>query len=219
MLTLVIGNRNYSTWSLRAWLYLTESGISFQDQRIALFEPGYKERVAKVSPSGRVPVLVDGDLTVWDSWAIIEHARLAHGGSLGWPEDPAARAHALSIAAEMHGGFSGVRAELPMNLRAPSTEAWGRLSAGTHAEVERIRDSWAHCLERYQGPFLFGPLSIADIFYAPVVTRFRTYGIALDERLAAYSEAIFGLAGMRSWIAAAREETETIAAVDALSDR
>ena len=166
MLTLIFGNRNYSTWSLRAWLHLTESGISFQEQRIALFEPGHEERMARVSPTGKVPVLLDGDITVWDSWAIIEHARLAHGASVGWPEDPAARAHALGVSAEMHAGFSSVRAELPMNLRAPVTERWGRLSESARTEVERIRASWTQCLERYKGPFLFGALSIADILYA-----------------------------------------------------
>lgn len=219
MLTLVFGNRNYSSWSLRAWLYLTESGVSFEERRIAIFEPDWKEKVLHVSPTGLVPVLLDGDLTVWDSWAIIEHARRVHGANVGWPDDPAARAHALSVSAEMHGGFLGVRNDLPMNLRAPVANwaiTMARISEKSRAEIERIRAIWTECLERYGGPFLFGALSIADILYAPVVTRFRTYGVAMDDRLGAYAEAIFGLAGMQAWTAAAREESESLAFIDNL---
>lgn len=220
MLTLVIGNRNYSSWSLRAWLYLTESGIEFQERRIVLFEPGWKERVMQVSPTGRVPVLWDDDLAVWDSWAIIEHARTAHGGSVGWPEDPAIRAHAMSVAAEMHAGFLNVRNDLPMNLRAPPADpsvTLARESERTRIEVERIRTIWTECLERHGGPFLFGDLTIADIMYAPVATRFRTYGVMMDEHHEAYVEAIFGLEGMKTWVAAAREETESIGFIDELA--
>ena len=214
---LVIGNKNYSSWSLRAWLYLTEAGVDFEEIRIPLFQGDWRERVLPFNPSGRLPALVDGDVQVWDSWAIIEHVRRSRDVAVAWPEDPVARGEALSVAAEMHAGFLGLRNELPMNVRASVPGRWAQLSEGTKRDVDRIRAIWRACLERYGGPFLFGRLCIADILYAPVASRFRTYGIELDRASQAFVKAIFGLPGMARWAEEARTEVEHLAFVDELA--
>ena len=217
---LIIGNKNYSSWSLRAWLYLTEASLAFEEERIALFEGDWRERLAPFNPTCRVPALVDGDARVWDSWAIIEHVRHAHRVGFDWPRDARARGEAMSVAAEMHAGFLGVRQELPMNIRASAPNRWDALSAKTRAEVDRIRRMWTECVERHGGPFLFGAeLCIADIMYAPVASRFRTYGIEVDAAGQRFTDAIFGLEGMTRWCEAARAETERLTFVDELADQ
>lgn len=217
---LVIGNKNYSSWSLRAWLYLTEAGVAFDEVRIPLFTEGdWRERILRYNPSGRVPALVDGDVRVWDSWAIIEHVRHRHEVLVDWPDDATARGEALSVAAEMHAGFLGLRNELPMNIRASAPGRWTKLSDGTKRDVDRIRTIWTGCLERHAGPYLFGDtFTIADVLYAPVASRFRTYGIELDEPSRRYVQAVFDRPGMATWCEQARAETERIAFIDALAD-
>lgn len=217
---LVIANKNYSSWSLRAWLYLTEAAVPFDELRIPLFTEGdWRERILRYNPTGRLPALVDGEVRVWDSWAIIEHVRHGYDVAIGWPSDPRARGEALSVAAEMHAGFLGVRNELPMNIRASAPGRWAKLSDGTKRDVDRIRSMWTSCLSRYGGPYLFGDtFCIADVAYAPVASRFRTYGIELDEPSQSFVQAIFDRPAMARWCEQANAETERIAFIDELAD-
>ena len=206
---LVIGNRNYSSWSLRAWLPLRHLEVPFEEARIPLFEPGYEERILAYSPAGKVPVLIDGDLTVWDSLAIGEYLadRFPERGL--WPRAAAHRAIARSICAEMHSGFGELRTHMPMNIRS-RYPGRGRTPA-VMADIARITQIWRECLDRSGGPFLFGHFTLADATYAPVVTRFVTYAVELDAGLAAYVGRICNLPAMREWAAAAAAETEIIA--------
>jgi glutathione S-transferase len=220
MLRLVIGNKNYSSWSLRAWLHLRESGISFEEIRIALFSPGFREALARYTAAGRVPVLLDGDLSVWDSLAIALHVHEQHGG-LGFPEEPAARAMALSITAEMHAGFLAIRDELPQNLRARRALSSEVLSAACRAQIARVDTLWstARRLHGGGGPWLFGELGIADVFYVPVALRFATYEIALGPESRGFVDAVQGLVSVQEFVAAARAETEHLDFIDDLVDR
>ena len=215
-LTLVIGNKNYSSWSLRAWLAMKQAGIAFNETNIVLNRPESREKILRYSPSGRVPCLIDGDLTVFDSLAICEYVnekvceRDGSAASL-WPRDVKSRAHARSVVAEMHSGFAALRTYMPMDIRSRHADrgeaALGRPEVA--ADVARIHSVWSDCLAQ-GGPMLFGRLSIADAFYAPVVTRFATYGVKLSPLLAAYSESVLALPAMQQWIAAAKAEPETI---------
>jgi glutathione S-transferase len=209
---LVIGNKNYSSWSLRAWLALKVTGVAFEESRIALDRPQTKTEILRHSPSGKVPCLVDGSLVVWDSLAICETANERYAVGSLWPADPDARAHARAVTAEMHSGFVALRTHMSMDIRSSKLEAGaaaqGRSDVG--ADIQRIHAIWADCLARSGGPLLYGAFSIADAFYAPVVTRFRTYGVALDPPLAAYADTVFALQAMRQWVDAARAETEVL---------
>jgi glutathione S-transferase len=210
-LTLYIGNKNYSSWSLRAWLTMKHVGTPFKEVVIPLEGPG-RPTIAIVphSPSGKVPALRYGDMVVWDSLAIGEYlAEEFHQAHL-WPADRVARAFARSASAEMHSGFANLRAELPMNIRrAPFTL---RRSAEVDADVARIDSLWTEARRRFGagGPFLFGRFSIADAMFAPVATRFRTYAVPLDEASAAYVSTIHELPAMREWTAAAKAEPWSI---------
>lgn len=218
MHVLVIGNKSYSSWSLRAWLYLRESRIPFEEVRIALFTEGFREEIARYSPAGRVPVLVDGDVHVWDSLAIIEHLRERTPGALDWPGDPAARAMARSIVCEMHSGFLAIRDELPQNLRVERVLPLERLSEPCRREISRVEEMWATARTRYggAGPFLFGELSIADVFYAPVALRFASYGIPLGPEARGFVESVQALRSVQDFVAAAREESEHLDFIDDL---
>jgi len=211
-LTLFVGNRNYSSWSLRPWLAMKQAGLAFEDVRILLDQPDTKEQILRHSPNGRVPCLVDGALTVWDSIAICEYVNEQYCGGSLWPRDVARRARARAVAAEMHSGFAPLRTHMAMDIRGcyPERGAAALARADVAADVARIRAIWADCLATSGGPFLFGGFSIADAFFAPVVTRFRTYAIALAAPLANYSDAVFGLPAMQQWVAAATAEPETI---------
>jgi glutathione S-transferase len=211
-LTLVVGNKNYSSWSLRPWLALKQAGVAFDEVRVLLRQSDTTAQILRYSPSGRVPCLVDGTLAVWDSMAICEYVNEQHAGGTLWPRDTVRRARARSAAAEMHAGFAALRTHMPMDVRGryPDKGAAAAARPDVHADITRIHALWADCLATSGGPFLFGDFSIADAFYAPVVTRFRTYGVALSPQLAAYSDAVFGLPGMRAWIAAAQAEVETL---------
>ena len=207
-LTLVIGNKNYSSWSLRPWLAMRVAGIPFAEHRIPLYGPGSKDQILVYSPAGKVPCLADGDLRVWDSLSICEYLAEKHPGL--WPQDPAARALARSVSAEMHSGFANLRAKMSMNIRK-RYPGLGRTPESL-ADVARIVSLWSDCRARYGkgGPFLFGAFSIADAMYAPVVLRFRTFEVELPADCRAYSDAVLALPAMQDWIAAAMAETESL---------
>jgi glutathione S-transferase len=220
MLKLIIGNKNYSSWSLRAWLHLRESGVSFEEIRIPLFsDTNWREQLARYTPAGRVPVLVDGDLSVWDSLAICEYVREKEEGAVGWPADVRARAHAHSVVAEMHSGFVGIRSELPQNIRARRPLELARLSEGCRNEVRRIDQLWSDALERYGdgGPWLFGRFSIADVTYAPVALRFVTYSIRLSPAAQRFVDQIEALDSIREWCRESAEERESLGFIDDLA--
>ena len=220
MIRLVIGNKNYSSWSLRAWLYLKQSNIPFEEIRIPLFtDEGWRERVTSFSPAGRVPILVDGTTTVWDSLAIIEYLRQRHSSAISWPADPSARARAWSIAAEMHSGFLAVRGELPQNLRNERPVNPNELSGPCRQQIRRIDEIWSESLqaEENEGPWLFGEFSIADIMFAPMALRFDAYSIPVSEPASAFVASIKTLAPIVAWIQEARAESEEIPFLDARS--
>ena len=203
---LVIGNKNYSSWSLRPWLALKVFGFEFDEVRIPLYGPGAKEKILKYSPAGKVPVLVDGKTTVWDSLAILEY--LAEKNRKLWPVDPADRARARCVSAEMHSGFPYLREHMSMNVRK-RYPGKGR-APEVLIEIERIKAIWNEA----KRPFLFGAFSAADAMYAPVVLRFRTYEVELPRACRAYMEAMLELPGLQEWIGAAERETEIISAFD-----
>jgi glutathione S-transferase len=206
---LLIGNKNYSSWSLRAWLPLRHLNLPFEEERVALFEPGYKERILAHSPAGRVPVLVDGDVTVWDSLAIGEYLADKFPDRGLWPHPSGERARARSISAEMHSGFPELRGHMPMNIRS-HFPGRGRTPA-VEADIARICGIWCDCLRRSGGPFLFGAFGLADAMYAPIAARFLTYAVELEADLAAYVDRVWNLPAMQEWRAAAVAETEIIA--------
>jgi glutathione S-transferase len=205
---LVIGNKNYSSWSLRPWLAMKQAGIAFEEIRIPLYAPDSKRRLAEFSPSGRVPVLIHDELKIWDSLAICEYLAERHAGL--WPADGAARGVARAVSAEMHSGFANLRHNMTMNIR--KNYAGKGVGVGVPDEIRRVLKLWDDCRTRFGhgGAFLFGAFSIADAMYAPVVMRFRTYAVPIPANLAAYYEAILALPAMREWIAASEAETESI---------
>ena len=210
MLRLVIGNKNYSSWSLRPWILLRQFGVPFVETRLPLDTPEFREQVQRLSPTGRVPVLHDGDRVIWDSLAICEYVNETFVDGRGWPTDRGRRALARCAAAEMHSGFAALRAQLPMNCRrAPNAYRW---KADAEADIERVLSLWRE-LRRHagEGPFLLGQFGIVDAMYAPVAIRFRGYGVALDDSARGFSDALFALPAMREWQAAAEAETERLA--------
>jgi glutathione S-transferase len=208
MLRLVIGNKNYSSWSLRPWLLLRHSGVPFEEVRLPLDTPEFQQRIPQFSPTGRVPVLHDGARVVWDSLAICEYVNEAFLDGRGWPADLERRALARCAAAEMHSGFAALRAQLPMNCRRrPNAYRW---NVDAEADIRRVLTLWRELRRRSTGPFLLGDFGIVDAMYAPVAVRFRGYGVALDDSARHYSDALFALPAMREWQAAAEAETERL---------
>ena len=209
MLKLVIGNKNYSTWSLRPWLLLKAFGIDFEEVSLSLRAEGLKERFGAWSPTARVPVLIDGMLTVWDSLAICETVSERWLGGRGWPDDADERARARSLCAEMHSGFQALRSECPMNLRARRRVT---LSAAAQADLRRIEMIWAEGLTRYPGTdtWLFGRLTIVDCMFAPVALRLPTYGIELREPAQGFVNRIHRHPAIRQWLDEALQESEII---------
>lgn len=209
-LALVIGNKNYSSWSLRPWLAMKQAGIAFDEIRIPLYEPRSKAALLEHSPAGKVPVLHDGDVTVWDSLAICEYLAERFPRSGLWPQDAGDRAQARSLSAEMHSGFPNLRKRMPMNLRS-SHPGCGRDSE-VDADIARVVALWSGCREHHaaRGPFLFGTFGIADAMYAPVATRFITYEVELPPVCAQYVERLRALPALQEWYAAARAEPEFI---------
>lgn len=205
---LVIGNRNYSSWSLRPWIAMRHLGIRFDEEVVFLDKPDTQQRIRAHSPAGRVPFLVDGDLVVWDSLAILEYLAEKHPSL--WPADARQRARARSVAAEMHSGFTALRGAMPMNVRN-RFPGQGR-GADVDADLRRI----AGIFESALAPFLFGQFCAADAMFAPVVLRFRTYEPPLSRRSQAYVEAMLALPAMREWIAAAEREGEALPKYDAM---
>jgi glutathione S-transferase len=217
-LKLVIGNKNYSSWSMRPWLALRAANIAFEEVFIPLYTDNKadKERILSFTRSGKVPALIDGDITVWDSLAIIEYAAERFPQAKLWPEDRATRAHARSISAEMHSGFMAIRSECPMNLHRPVRAV--ALSDDARANIARVQEIWVDCRKRYgkHGPFLFGSFSGADAMYAPVVYRFRTYAIDVAPEAKAYMDAMLALPAVEEWTRAGLAETLRIERIEAI---
>ena len=206
MPVLVIGNKNYSSWSLRPWLLLRQFGIAFNEVKLEMDVPEFHTRLAEFSPAGRVPVLLDGDLHIWDSLAIAEYANEQFLDGRGWPSARADRAEARAISAEMHSGFTALRRELPMNCRK---RVRGHvMSADVARDVARVRDIWHNARSRRAeaGPFLFGAFGIADAMYAPVVMRFISYDVALGPVEQAYADGLVALPALQEWLADAETE-------------
>ena len=210
-LTLVIGNKNYSSWSMRPWLALKANDIAFDEVLIPLYTgDADKKRLLGFSQSGKVPALIDGDVTVWDSLAIIEYLAVRFPQAQLWPLDRSSRAHARSICAEMHSGFAALRNECGMNLHRPVGAK--SLSENARADIARIQQIWSECRERYgnTGPYLFGAFSGADAMYAPVVHRFRTYAIEVTPSARDYMSAMCSLPAFKEWTSAGLAETLVI---------
>lgn len=207
---LVIANKNYSSWSLRAWLLLREAGIPFDEEMIGFNEPDFTERVRRYSPAGRVPVLIDGDLVVWDSLAIAEYVAEKYPDKKLWPEARIARAKARSICAEMHAGFADLRRRMPMNCEL--SLPLGALEVTVQRDVDRVVDMWREVRASHgtDGPFLFGRFTIADAYFSPVVWRFVTYDIPLPVQARSYVDTMRGLASMQDWLSAARAEKDFV---------
>ncbi len=204
-LTLIIGNKNFSSWSLRPYLALAEAGLPFEEVLIRLDQPDSRALIVRHSPSGRVPALIHGDLVIWDSLSILEYLAETFPEAKLWPADRRVRAWARSVSTEMHAGFADLRRELPMDLRARTPRVPSPAAA---ADIQRILASWEACREAFgaKGPFLFGDFSIADCMYAPVVGRFVTYDVPVSPVARAYMDAIGSLPAMLSWVEAARRE-------------
>ena len=210
-LKLVIGNKNYSSWSMRPWLALRATNIAFEEIFIPLYTgDADKKRILDFTRSGKVPVLIDGDVTIWDSLAIIEYLAERFPEKRLWPEDRAQRAHARSISAEMHSGFAALRNECGMNLHRPVGAI--ELSADARANIARIQEIWTECRERFgkSGPFLFGAFGGADAMFAPVVHRFRTYAIGVTLEVKHYMDAMMALPAFHEWTSAGLAETLVI---------
>ncbi len=209
-LTLIIGNKNYSSWSLRPWLLMKHFRLDFAEQRIALFTETTDRELAPWFSDGKVPVLLDGDNVIWDSLSILEYLSENYLNSGGWPQAAVARAFARSVSAEMHSSFSNLRNELPMNCRKRLRDI--ALSAGAVREVERVRSIWRRCRADYgsTGNWLFGNFSIADAMYAPVALRFFGYTIPLGETEAAYVQTVLAHPDIATWMQAGAAETEII---------
>ncbi len=206
--TLIIGNKNYSSWSLRGWLAVKTSGLEFEEKLVPLFEDDHAKTMASETPAGKVPVLIHDGNWVWESLAIAEYVAELKPAAKMWPEDAALRAEARSISCEMLSGFTGLRSQYHMNCRKifPGIEA----TEACANDIARIQAIWRDCLAKSSGPFLFGAFSIADIMYAPVVSRFKTYQVPVEGAIQAYMETILALPALQEWYAAAEAETWVI---------
>ena len=206
-LKLIIGNKNYSSWSFRPWIGLKASGIAFDEEVIPLYVEGSKEKILAHSPAGKVPVLIDGATHVWESLAILEYAAEKFPAAQLWPSDPVARAHGRTIWTEMHAGFAALRNECGMAMWRPHLRK--ELSDDAKANITRIQALWADTRARFgaAGPFLFGRFCAADAMYAPVVSRFETYAIDVSAPAKAYMQAMIALPAWQEWRRAALNET------------
>jgi glutathione S-transferase len=205
-LTLVIGNKNYSSWSLRPWLLMSYYQLPFSELKLPLDTPAFYQRIANYSPTMRVPVLIDGDETIWDSLAICEVINERYLDGKAWPKELKARAAARSSAAEMHSGFTALRSQLPMNChRERNRYQW---KEDAQRDINRVQALWADLRGRYHlhGDFLCGEFSIVDAMYAPVCIRFKAYGVPMDENTTNYVNTIYQLPAMQDWFAEAKLE-------------
>lgn len=207
---LIVGNKNYSSWSLRAWLFLAVNDISFDEERILLSTENTRSEIAKHTSAGKVPVLHDNDLTVWDSLAICEYISEQYLNGKGWPADVIKRAIARSCCAEMHSGFFTLREKMPMNCRAANRSV--PISDELQKEISRIDSIWTDLTIKNsdRGPWLFGDFSITDCMFAPVVFRFATYNVAVSESSKKYMAGVLENPKMQLWLEEARKEVETI---------
>lgn len=219
MLKLFIGNKNYSSWSMRPWVLLQQAGIPFEEVLVR-FGPdpfasnsSFKQAVLAVNPVGRVPVLVDDGFAVWDTLAIAEYLAEKFPEKQLWPQDVLARARARSVCAEMHSGFGALRSACPMNIEAPLAQTgaiiW-RDQPAVRSDLQRIVTMWTELLEQHKGPMLFGQFSIADAYFAPVCMRINTYGLPLPADLAAYVARVSALPGVKAWVEGALAEHDFI---------
>jgi glutathione S-transferase len=207
--TLVIGNKNYSSWSLRPWILMKKLEVEFREVMVRLNQPNSRDEMEKYGPSGKVPVLRRGELCIWDSLAICEYVAELTGR--GWPKDPDARAVARSVCAEMHSGFANLRSEWPMNARARNRRT--AMTPSLEADIDRVEEIWGECRSRFGktgGPWLFGEYSVADAMYAPVVLRFNTYGAQLSESARWYMASVIEDPVLQSWLRAAHDEPWTV---------
>lgn len=204
---LIIGNQNYSSWSLRAWLIFSQYKLDIEVTKLKLFTNSFYETLENITPTAKVPILVDDGLTVWDSHAILEYINEQHLQGKAWPSNAIERAKARSIAAEMHSGFFDLRNELPMNIRARRKV---ELSDKALKDIARIDAIWSEQVEQYQDRWLFGEWSIADAMYAPVALRFRTYEIELSEGAKSYQEKVLASASLQQWLEEASIETDIV---------
>ncbi|MFZ2308267.1 MAG: glutathione S-transferase family protein [Rhodoferax sp.] len=215
MLKLYIGNKNYSSWSMRPWVLLQQSGIPFQEVMVRFdsFEAhsSFKKTLQGATPTGKVPLLVDGDLAIWDTLAIAEYLAEQFPEKHLWPADKAARARARSICAEMHSGFTALRGNCPMNIEAQLADTgaliW-RDKPGVRADVQRLVDMWSALLQEHGGPLLFGDFSLADAYFAPVCMRLKSYALPVPPAIAAYVERVCALPGVKAWIDQALAEKD-----------
>lgn len=214
-LTIYLGNKNYASWSLRAWLALKHTALASDEVVIPLYQPTSRQTVLKYSPSGKVPALRHGELMVWDSLAICEYLAETFPDCELWPAEKQVRAVARAVSAEMHAGFGALRQQLPMNIRSSFP---GRpLTAEAQADINRILAIWRDCRSRFgegRGDFLFGRFTIADAMYAPVVTRFRTYKVVLEDDAEQYCQTVMAMPAMQEWVAAARNEPMIVEAFE-----
>lgn len=209
-LTLIIGNKNYSSWSLRPWMFMKENNIDFVEKRVPLFSATTRAELAEYGSDSKVPVLRDGGLVIWDSLSILEHLSEKYLASRGWPNNERERALARSISAEMHSSFVNVRKELPMNCRKKFRDI--ALSAAAQQEITRVKALWTKCRTEFgvNGDWLFGEYSIADAMYAPMALRFEGYGISLGPLERSYVQHVLCQPSIQEWIRAAKLEKETI---------
>jgi glutathione S-transferase len=205
-LTLIIGNKNYSSWSMRPWIAMKVAGIAFAEKVIPLYEPGSREQVLQHSPAGKVPVLIDGNHRIWESLAILEYLAEKFPSAKLWPDDAHARSHARAVATEMHGGFQALRKNCPMNLWLPVKSR--PLPEDAVTDVRRVTNLWADCRMRFGhgGPFLFGTFGAADAMYAPIVARLHSYGVSVDSATLGYMDAIMALPAWNEWREGALKE-------------
>jgi glutathione S-transferase len=213
-LKLIIGNKNYSSWSMRPWIAMKVAGIPFDETVIQLYVEGSSEKIKAHSPAGKVPILIDGEVRVWESLAILEYLAEKFPNAGLWPADPAARAQARAVSTEMHAGFVPLRSECAMNMARPVEQR--QLSADAMANIKRVQDIWSEARTRFgaDGPFLFGKFSAADAMYAPIVSRFETYGIEVSAPVKAYMQAMIALPAWQEWRRAALKETWVIQRVE-----
>jgi glutathione S-transferase len=212
---LYIGNKNYSSWSMRPWVLLKQAGIAFDEVKVRFdsFDANseFRKTLSKVTPVSKVPVLVDGDLVVWDTLAIAEYVAEQHPDKKLWPTDPKARARARSVCAEMHSGFTGLRTHCPMNIEATLPEVgaliW-RDKPTVRADVQRIVEMWSGLLQEHGGPMLFGEFTVADAYFAPVCMRLETYALPVPAVITNYVERVCELPGVKAWIDGALAEKD-----------
>ncbi|MGC9458698.1 glutathione S-transferase family protein [Vibrio genomosp. F10] len=204
---LIIGNQNYSSWSLRAWLIFAQYDVNIEVSKLKLYTEEFYQKLSGVTPAGKVPVLIDNGVSIWDSLAILEYVNEAFLEGKAWPEDRYLRAQARAISAEMHSGFMSLRSELPMNCRANRKV---ELSPEAINEIARVEQLWSAQMACYPGGWLFGEWSIADAMYAPLALRFQSYGVELSAQAKQYQIKVLNSSAVKRWLAEANEETEVV---------